>query len=85
MKQHNTAKLTQPLTLSLPLFYLKTTNKSAKLGTLKPVCFLVRTDMYQDFNEKHSTESRCVIGTENILFEGMSVNLSARKMFRFGQ
>ena len=33
----------------------------------------------------HSTENRCIIGPENIIFAGASVHLSARKFDRLGQ
>ena len=42
-------------------------------------------DMCQDFHEKDSIESRCVIGPENILLAGMAVHLSARTFYRTGQ
>ena len=34
------------------------------------------------FIKTHGLESRCVIGQENILFAGVSVHLSARKLYR---
>ena len=37
------------------------------------------------FIETHSIESRCVMGAENILLTGSSVQLSAPKFYRQGQ
>ena len=37
------------LTLSLPRWHLKTTNKSAKFETHKPFCFIFRISVWRDF------------------------------------
>ena len=72
------------LTPSLP-YHLKTTNKSAKSETLTPFGLLFRTGTWKNFHQMHNTERRCAIGPENILFAGVSVDLSARKFYRLRQ
>ena len=74
---------------------MKTTNKSAKFETLKSFSLLSFAQASERiFLKTHSTESRCDIEPENILFEnilfenilfaGTSVHLSARKFTVWG-
>ena len=91
IKPH-TAYQGRPLLLSNVAFinpatavHLKTTSKSIKLKTIEPLAFFVALACERIFIKTHSTESRCAIGPENILFAGASMHLSARTFYRQGQ
>ena len=59
-----------------------------KERNLKPLSFFVfcfALACERVLIETIASESRCVIGPENILFAGASVHLSARKFYRPGQ
>ena len=80
----NALSSTDILQASLPCHF-KTTHKSAKFETLKPLCLLFHTGMRKDFIKMDSSESRCVERPENILSAGASLHLSAWKFYRLGQ
>ena len=64
---------------------LETTNNSEKSETLKPFCFLFFAQACgRIFIQTHSTESRWVIGPENILFAGACVHRSAENFTDWG-
>ena len=58
------------LTPSLPQCHLKKNGKNVEFETLPCEMVVIK---------KHSIESRCVRGPENMLFAGVSVHLSARE------
>ena len=51
------------------------TNKNAKFETVKPFGLLFALACENIFTKTLGIESSCVIGPENILFEGASVRL----------
>ena len=66
--------------------FLKTTDKSATFGTLKPFFFFFALASERIFIKiTHIVDSRCVIGMENALFAGASVQHSARTFCRLRQ
>ena len=72
------------LTPSLPC-HLKTTNKSATFETFKPYCFLFLHWHVKGFSSKRIALRLDVIGPDDKLFAGASVQLSTRKVCRLGQ
>ena len=72
------------LTPSLPWCHLKTTHhKGAKLfENHQPFLLSLAPACERIFVKMHSTENRCVIRPENILFVRASGHLSARKCYR---
>ena len=69
------------LTPSLPWCQLKMTNKIEKCQTLTPFLFFFALACERIFIKMHSTESRCVIGPENILYGCAPVHLLARILY----
>ena len=54
------------------------------MQNVKPLCafvFFFALACERIFIKRHSIESRCLIGPENILFQGASVLISARKIY----
>ena len=66
----------QPLILtpSLPWCHLKMTNKRLNLKPFSLFVFLFALACERIFMRMHCTESRCVIGPDNILFAGASAH-----------
>ena len=66
------------LTLLLPEYHLKTTDKNVKFDILKPFFFFLILASDRISVKTHSIKiDLCGIGLENILFVGMCVNFLA--------
>ena len=64
--------------------HAKMTNKSVKSETVFVFFFVHRHQCERIFIRTHSFESRCIMGPENVLFEGVSVHLSTWKFYKLG-
>ena len=73
------------LTPSLPWCHLKTTHKNAKFETLQLFSFSFLHWYVKGFSSKRIALKTDVTGLETILFAGVSLHLSAQKLYWLGQ